>query len=74
MLARAVRAPKPREAMAKDPAAEVCFELPLHEPRQPRALGIPGRLGEEGREVRLDSPVEHRVLGLAALVGRRGGA
>jgi hypothetical protein len=34
-------------------------------------LGIPGHLGEEGREVRLDRPDEHGVLGLAALVGAR---
>jgi hypothetical protein len=28
----------------------------------------------EGREARLDGPVEHGVLGLAALIGRRSGA
>jgi hypothetical protein len=73
-LERTVRAPKPREAVARDPTPKVRLELPLDEPRQPRVLGIPARLGEEGREVRLDGPVERGLLGLAALVGGRGGA
>lgn len=44
--------------MAEDAAAEVRLEFALHERRHPRALGIPGRLGEEGIEVGLDGPVE----------------
>jgi hypothetical protein len=63
---------RPRLTVA-DPTPKVRLELTLDEPRQPRALGIPTRLGEEGREVRLDGPVERCVLGLAALVGGRGG-
>jgi hypothetical protein len=68
MLERTVRAPKPREPVARDPTPKVCLELTLNEPRQPRAFAIPARLSEERWEVRLDGPVEHRVLGLAALV------
>ena len=46
----------------------------LHEDGQPRALGVPGRVGEKGPEVGLNSPVEHRVRGLAGLIGGRGSA
>jgi hypothetical protein len=38
---------------------------------QPRALGVPGRAGEKGPEMGLNRPVEHRVRGLAALIGSR---
>ncbi len=60
--------------MAQDPAPEVGLELPRDEGGQPRGLGLTGRLGEEALEVRLDGPVEHGVLGLAAPIARRGGA
>src|SRR5262245_32108013 len=58
---------KPRETVARVPAPKVRLELTLDKPWQPRALGTPVRLGEEGREVRLAGSVEHRVP--AALVG-----
>jgi hypothetical protein len=68
---RTVRAPKLREAVARDPTPKAGLELTLDEPWQPSALNIPDRLGEKGREVRLDGPVEQPVLGLASLVDGR---
>ena len=65
---------KTEQTVAEDATAKVRLELTLHESRQPRALGIAGRLGDEGLEVGLDGPVEHGAFGLAALVGGRGGA
>ena len=69
-----MRAPKPREAVGQDPTPKIRLELTLDEGGQPGGLGVPGRVGQEGRKVGLDGSVEHGVLGLAALVGRRGGA
>jgi hypothetical protein len=74
VLARTVRAPKPREAVGQDSTPKIPLELTLDEGGQPGGLGVPGRVGQEARKVGLDGSVEHGVLGLAALVGRRGGA
>jgi hypothetical protein len=63
-----------QQAVTEDATAKVRLELSLHERRQPRALGIAGRLGEEGLKVGLDGPVEHGAFGLATLVGGRGRA
>ena len=48
---------------------EVRLELAPHERRPARPV-LPGRAREERREVRRDRPVEHGLLGLAALIGR----
>jgi hypothetical protein len=72
VLERAAVTADPGETMSQDPAPKVGLELALHEDGQPRALGVPGRVGEEGLEVGLNSPVEHRVRGLAGLIGGRG--
>ena len=68
------RTPNAQQAVTEDATAKGRLELPLHEPRYPRALGIAGRLGEEGLTVGSDGPVEHGAFGLATLVGGRGGA
>jgi hypothetical protein len=43
--------------MVEDPTPKVRLELSLHEDRQPRALGIPGCVGEKRLEVSLHGPV-----------------
>ena len=49
---------------------EVRLELAPNERRPPTRPVRPARPRQEGREVGRDGPVEHRLLGLAALVGR----
>ena len=51
---------------------EVRLELAPHERRPAACPVLRGRAREERREVRRDRPVEHGLLGLAALIGRPG--
>jgi hypothetical protein len=60
-----------QEPVRQDPALEKCLDLLEHEPRQ-LGLGAAAHLGEERAPVRLDCPVEERVLWAVALVLRGG--
>ena len=62
--------PRVQAAVAEDTAPEVGLELAPDEGRQPPCPVLPGRPREEGGKVRRDGPVEHGLLGLAALVRR----
>ena len=70
MLERTVRAPKPREAMFEEAAAQVRLELTPDEARQPCGAVLASRESEERRKMGGNSLVEHRVLGFATLVRR----
>jgi hypothetical protein len=48
-------------------------DIPPDEAWQPAPIGLPGRLGEEGREVSLDDPVEDGVRRPPGLIARRHG-
>jgi len=63
-----------QQTMLEPATLEVRLELAPDERRPPARPVRPARPRQEGREVGRDGPVEHRLLGLAALVGRRGGA
>ena len=57
--------PMARRACPTAPGDAARADAAAGEDGQPRALGVPGRVGEKGLEVGLSSPVEHRVRGLA---------
>jgi hypothetical protein len=58
--------------MPEDATPEVSLELAPDEGRPSARPVGPGRPREEGREVGRDGAVEHRLLGLAPLVGCAG--
>ena len=69
-LVGAARAADVEAPVFEDAAAQVGAQLAGDEGGQPGAL-VPGGGGQEAIQMGLEGPVQDRVLGLAALIGRR---
>jgi hypothetical protein len=71
-LEGAVGAPKPREAVGRDPAREELAELLLDEAGQAVSVAAVGGFPQEGFQMFADDGVEDRVLGVARLIRAMG--